>query len=169
MKKKKIRMKASEIFIMHLFKLKRADCMNQNVFCHRRRIALIVSPALWVIGGLILLIKGVSLIRGAAQEDLVLPCIALALIGGHFKGKFVLSRTAKRIGDHIRALPEPFVWYRAYPVSYLILLASMVGLSFLIRLLPPLAHGAIDLAVGTALVGGCTAFRRPKNPSRTSA
>lgn len=146
---------------------------------------ILVSGFLWLAAGFSLLKKGlqfveaglqnpeslsshlVSLFGSSEQGGMIL--IAIGLIVGFLKGRFVLSRSAHRICSRIIHLEPPIRLTRAYPLPYWILIAGMMGLGFGMRFLPiPIdARGCIDIAIGSALVNGSLFYFRfgRKTPS----
>lgn len=143
---------------------------------HRTWIAL--SGFTWFLVGIFLLYKGLRLIAeaaflsgslchkmsplvGSAQQAASL-LMASGLIIGFFKGRFVLSKTVKRVVLRIVSLPLPIRLKDAYSPSYWILIGSMMALGMFFRFLPlPIdVRGTIDLAIGSALVNGAMLYFR---------
>lgn len=139
---------------------------------------MICSGMLWVLIGTWLLYKGIHLVaEGAfgsdikhssisrlfgAAEDGANAVIGIGLIIGFFKGRFVLSKTAKRVCSRILSLPLPLKASKIYSSSYLLLLLGMMTLGITLRFLPiPLdLKGFIDIAVGSALINGSIFYFR---------
>lgn len=88
--------------------------------------------------------------------------ITLSLLIGYVKGKFVLVRSVRRQVTRLRALPPPVSLRLLYGKGYYLLIASMIGLGFLLRVLPISEdlHGAIDMTIGCALIHGAVLFFR---------
>ncbi|SRR3989339_174682 len=145
----------------------------------RQNVAIALSGITWMGIGILLLSKGFSLILtppldsnsavlpflssyvGTAQQaSLILICLGLFI--GFLKGRLVLSRSASRIIARIVALPNPCSLTSIYPRSYLILLASMMGLGMLFKWIPlPYdVKGLIDVAIGSALTNGSAFYFR---------
>jgi hypothetical protein len=143
---------------------------------HRTWIAL--SGFLWFFIGLGLLYKGLHLITeaafqpnslcfrlqtyfGSAQQSAVV-FIGIGLMIGFFKGRFVLVKTVQRVVTRISTLPLPIRLQDAYSKSYWILIGSMVALGMTFRFLPiPIdIRGAIDVAIGSALINGAMLYFR---------
>ncbi|MES2273797.1 MAG: hypothetical protein V4487_06360 [Chlamydiota bacterium] len=136
------------------------------------------SGFLWFAIGVFLLYKGIHFISQAAvqtdslcfsmrgmfgsPQQAATGFIALGLIIGFFKGRFVLAKTVLRVATRIASLPSPIRFTDAYSRSYWILLGSMVLLGMSFRFLPiPLdIRGTIDVAIGSALVNGAMLYFR---------
>lgn len=143
---------------------------------HRAWIAF--SGFIWFFIGAFLLYKGLHLITQAAFDPLSMCSrlssvfgtaqqaatvfIALGLIIGFFKGRFVLSKTVRRVVSRINALPLPIRLKDAYSPSYWILISSMMALGMVFRFLPiPVdVRGTIDVAIGSALINGAMLYFR---------
>jgi hypothetical protein len=143
---------------------------------HRSWIAL--SGFLWFFIGSFLLYKGLHLLteaafqpdslcaKGAAifgtPQQVATVLIAVGLIVGFFKGRFVLAKTVRRVVTRIASLPLPIHFRDAYSPAYWILIGSMVALGLSFRFLPiPLdIRGTIDIAIGSALIHGALLYFR---------
>jgi hypothetical protein len=88
--------------------------------------------------------------------------IALGLVVGFIKGRFVLSKTVHRVSMRIMNLASPIRFFDVYAPSYWILIGSMIGLGISLRFLPiPIdVRGFIDVAVGSALLNGSMLYFR---------
>ncbi|HSX10857.1 MAG TPA: hypothetical protein VLF94_03985 [Chlamydiales bacterium] len=143
---------------------------------HRAWIA--VSGFLWFFIGTFLLYKGLHLITeasfqpdslcargkevfGSAQRAATV-FIAVGLVVGFLKGRFVLVKTVRRVVNRIAGLPLPIRLRDAYSKSYWILIGSMVaiGMSFKFLPIPVDLRGAIDVAIGSALINGSMLYFR---------
>jgi len=152
---------------------------------HRTWIAL--SGFLWFVIGLGLLYKGLHLITeaafktdslcyqmrstfGSAQQSATF-FVAIGLLIGFFKGRFVLSKTVRRVVTRISTLPLPIRLKDAYSKSYWILIGSMVALGMTFRFLPIPTdiRGVIDLAIGSALINGAMLYFRAASQYRSIA
>ena len=146
----------------------------------RQGIAIAFSGILWMGVGILLLVKGFSLIltplagskgtfiysymfslSGNAQQAALL-LICLGLLIGFFKGRFVLNKTAARVIRRIQKLPNPCSVFSLYSPSYLALLSSMILLGVLLKFIPiPFdIKGIIDVAIGSALTNGSSFYFR---------
>ncbi len=145
----------------------------------RHGLAISLSGVLWMLIGVFLLLKGFSLLLhpSSDQAPSLLPyltslttqpeqgsllLVSIGLIIGFIKGRLVLAKTATRIIRKIESLPNPCSLASVYGPSYLILLASMMGLGMLLNKLPvPYdLRGVIDIAVGSALTNGSAFYFR---------
>ncbi|MDP1608919.1 MAG: hypothetical protein Q8L98_06370 [Chlamydiales bacterium] len=139
---------------------------------------MICSGLVWMMVGLWLLFKGIVLIAegalgahpetslsfryfASAQQGAAL-LIALGLLIGFVKGRFVLSKTVRRVCLRISELSLPIHIKHVYAPSYLLLLASMMLLGMLLRFIPIALDlkGAIDVAIGCALLNGSMLYWR---------
>ncbi len=125
---------------------------------HRSWIA--ISGFIWAAVGIMLLYKGLNFLSLIPDQKEATWWIAGGLLVGFFKGRFVLSKTVERTCAHIRSLSLPIQIGAVYPRSYLLLLAAMMGMGFLLKLVPIEWRGAIDVAVGSALVNGAMLYFR---------
>lgn len=87
-----------------------------------------------------------------SQTILFATCILI----GYLKGKWIFSKTVKKSVMRILALPNPTSLKYLYTLRYYFLLALMIGLGISLKYIPfsPDYRGAIDLAVGAALLKG---------------
>lgn len=100
------------------------------------------------------------LVGGVEQASLMIVVVCLSI--GLMKGKYVLGKSAKRIATRIQTFPNPTSITNLYSVGNYILIASMVGLGMSIKFFG-LSHdirGAIDIAIGAALINGAVATFR---------
>lgn len=98
-----------------------------------------------------------SLAGGMDQAALFL--IGFCLLVGFAKGHFVLRKAVERGVNHIRSLPNPASISQLYAKKYYLLLGVMVLLGVGLRFTALDIRGAVDLAVGTALIrGACSYF-----------
>jgi hypothetical protein len=143
---------------------------------HRGWIA--VSGFVWFFIGAFLLSKGLRLITDATlltdslcyrmKDTFGTPqqagsvFIAIGLVVGFVKGRFVLAKTVRRVVSRIVALPLPIKMKDAYSSSYWILIAGMMALGMVFRFLPIAmdARGIIDVAIGSALINGALLYFR---------
>lgn len=151
----------------------------------RHTTMIILSGLIWMGIGTMLLSIGLKLLITSAQfestlsgesfpilqaiapfmddlEQAALAVVVMSLFVGFFKGRFVLSKSAFRSISHIRSLAEPAHLSSLYSKKYYILLAVMVCLGMSIKYLgiPSDVRGAIDVAVGAALLQGAMVFFR---------
>ena len=142
--------------------------------------ALLISFASWLCIGVFLLYKGLSflvhLVPGTTpspmldilskiaggNESAVLVCISIGVFIGFMKGRFVLSKTVARISNRFFSFKRSMTLKEMYPVSYLILISSMILLGVSMKWLPvPLdVRGTMDVAIGSALTNGAMQYFR---------
>jgi len=144
----------------------------------KHRTCIAISGFVWFLSGGFLLYKGLHLINEATlradtlcyrfqaicgspqQAGTIL--IGIGLILGFIKGRFVLSKTVKRVANRIAGLTAPIRFSEAYSRSYWLLILSMIALGMSFRFLPiPIdARGLVDVAIGSALINGAMLFFR---------
>lgn len=144
----------------------------------RHGLAITLSGVLWMGVGILLLLKGFSLLlhpsdqtsallpfiqsltKDAEQASLLL--VSISLLIGFLKGRLVLAKTASRVIKKILSLPNPCSVSSIYGRGYLLLLASMVSLGVLLKWIP-VPHdikGVVDIAIGSALTNGSAFYFR---------
>ena len=144
----------------------------------KHRSWIVCTGFLWAIVGFFLLYKGLHLVAEGSlglkgQNSLAITLfgsgekgatslVAIGLLIGFIKGRFVLSKTVKRVCSRIAALPLPIRIGDVYSTSYLVLIGSMMLLGMLLRFIPiPLdVKGVIDVAIGSALLNGSMLYFR---------
>ncbi len=130
---------------------------------------LLFLPALlWFLVGAMLLQLGIkyllsgltenlplySLLRTFTESEEVSATIILtvAILLGYAKAKFVLQKTITRMYNMVSSLPNPAPITEAFGKGSLLFMVAMMGLGRLLHFLPADIHGAIDIAVGAALL-----------------
>lgn len=144
----------------------------------KQRGWIALSGFLWFAIGVSLIYKGLHFISEAlvrvdsfcfrwqhvfgGVQQTATGLIAIGLLIGFFKGRFILSKTVQRVVKRIAALPLPISFMQAYAPSYWFLIGGMVCLGISFRFLPiPIdLRGTIDLAIGSALVNGSMLYFR---------
>jgi len=129
--------------------------------------------ALWLIGGLILTIRGISFLLDAPEHPgvaMLALIIAVAMAIGYGKGKFVLSKTSQRNLERIDQFTEPKKPIQVYSVRSWIIIGLMVGISVTLSVLntPLLWRGGINLAIGFALIISSLAYLKSMKPVTAS-
>jgi len=119
----------------------------------RHRGWIIGSGLLWLVGGVFLLHKGVSLV---GSSWLLFLGVAL----GFIKGRMVFAKTVQRIVKRIRSLSLPIRISQVYPPVYLAVIGVMVLFGVGLRFVPEQVRGVIDVAVGSALIQGAILYFR---------
>lgn len=142
------------------------------------RALIIISGLIWFAIGINLLSLGLNFLvesgksgesfllisalepflSGPEQAGVLLIAIGLAI--GYFKGKYVLSKSAHRGVDRVKAMSNPAPLSQIYSAKYYILLGLMVGLGLSIKYLgvPLDIRGLVDVAIGSALVNGSMVY-----------
>ncbi len=122
-----------------------------------RRLAWLAF-ALWLLGGVVLCSRGTSRLLQAEKEGVALGLIALgavvSLAIGIAKGRFLLSKTASRNIERLGGMSENLRPIRVYGARSWMVIALMAGISLALNLggVPPFWRGAVNLAIGAALV-----------------
>ena len=97
-----------------------------------------LAGSIWGLVGLFLIIRGAVMYQAAldtqnATQTALMISIAIAVVIGVAKGKFVLSKTARRNKSRIESLEEPLKIHHVYAKSFYILIAGMIGLGYSLR------------------------------------
>ncbi|MBJ7449050.1 MAG: hypothetical protein JHC93_01670 [Parachlamydiales bacterium] len=149
-------------------------------FSHKNLV--IMAGVTWLVIGVFLLTLGLKFIGQVAtsapghtssflpafanyfgsKEIAATGLIAAALLIGYFKSRFVLSKSVHRVVNRIKTLSNPAPLYKLYNPSYFLIIGVMMGLGMMMKYLnvPMDLRGAIDVAVGAALVNGATMYFR---------
>lgn len=123
----------------------------------------LVGTGLLIAGGAFLFgNRSLSVLNGemAVSWQAEIIGVAIALVIGFIKGRFVLTKVARKYIARILTLPESSPFYMTFsPKSWFMVLGMML-LGRLIRALgaPHLLVGSIYVAVGFALVLGCLTY-----------
>lgn len=121
-----------------------------------------IAGGLWCIIGLFLIFRGFGLYQLAGQEQhstqiaIILSVITAVLIG-LVKGKFVLSKTARKNKARIHGLEDPVHIHQIFAKPFYILIPLMMGLGILLRFYNEYLGGyvvvaAIYCGIGMALI-----------------
>jgi hypothetical protein len=122
-----------------------------------RRLAWLAF-ALWILGGAVLCSLGTSRLLQAEKEGVAPGLIALgaviSLAIGIAKGRFLLSKTASRNIERLGRITENLRPFRVYGARSWIVISLMAAISLALNLggVPPFWRGAVNLAIGAALV-----------------
>lgn len=145
------------------------------------KAACVLSGALFLAIGFFLMAKGLNLVilstyfsrfgipacilpflarltGGPQNGALFLLVVSLAL--GLLKGRFVIIRSVKKTVQQLIQLPQPLPITKIFTLKYLLLVSSMMLLGILLRFLPEDLHGALDVAIGSALIQGGVTYLR---------
>jgi hypothetical protein len=131
----------------------------------------ILAALVWYVGGVVLVLKGGSLLAEAEalRPGLAWPWLALAaaLLLGGLKARFLFARSCYRNLTRIAALDQPRIW-QFYKPGFFLFLALMVSAGATMSRLaqgnyPALIGVAIlDLAIAIALLGSSYVFWKRK-------
>lgn len=148
------------------------------------RVLITLSGLLWLAIGTFLLFIGLrflttsllvvspgfsvaSLMRSLpfSPENQAVCLMALAIFLGSFKGRFLLSKSAKRQLARIASLPNPAPLRLIYGKGYYLLIALMMSMGGVMRLLPISldTRGVIDIVIGSALIQGSLFYFKAKS------
>jgi hypothetical protein len=137
---------------------------------------MFVSGAIWLGMGLILLPLGLRFLmnEGADFKPLLsflapyigegdsakIWIVVSCLLIGHFKGRYVLGKAANKGVERLLGLGEPIRLFQIYSLKNYMLIAFMMGLGFSFSYfsIPLDIRGAIDTAVGAALINGASIY-----------
>ena len=141
------------------------------MFTVSARILNVLSALVWYGGGIMLLLKGGSLLAEAEalNPDQAWPWLATvaALLLGGLQAKFLFGKSCKKNLERIAALDQPKVWQFFRP-GFFVALAIMFAVD---ATLSRLAHNSyafligvamLDLIVAISLLGSSYVFWREK-------
>lgn len=140
--------------------------------------AIFISGVTWLVIGSLLLYKGLYYLVmclfdqpiplthlsgwvGGVQNGILL-LVALGLVIGFMKGRYVLSKTVRKVTHKIILQPSPLHLKDVYSKRYLLLIGSMMILGMAMRIIPigNDIRGLIDTAIGFALMNGALLYFR---------
>jgi len=127
-----------------------------------------LAGMVWGLAGIFLLFRGVQLFglalteQGASREVMIFSGF-LGLAFGGFKGKFILTRTARKNLGRIENLEGGLKPYHVFSPLFYGFIALMISLGVLLRMLNQYLGGyvvvaAIYCGIGLALLVGSTAY-----------
>ena len=137
-----------------------------------------ISGVIWLLVGAFLLQFGLKLLLEPAHgplpfmefirqfthegDEAIVLIIAIALLVGFLKGRHVLRKAAERGIQHICTFPNPTSLFSIYSKRYCLLLLFMIALGMSMKYfnVPHDIRGAIDIAVGSALINGSFSYFR---------
>jgi hypothetical protein len=127
----------------------------------------ILAALVWYAGGIVLLLKGRSLLveAEALQPKHAWPWLGavVGLVLGSLKAKFLFSKSCRKNLDRIAALEQPQLW-QFYRPGFFVFLVLMITTG---ATLSRLAHdnyaflisvATLDISIATALLGSSYAF-----------
>lgn len=137
---------------------------------------IVISGIIWLAIGCMLLSLGLNfIVTSILKDNLILMkrpvidflgaffggpdqgallLIAIGLLVGFAKGKFVFTKTVNRTVSRILTLPNPAPITQIYAKGYYILLALMFFLGYIVRFFPLDIRGGVDVVIGSALING---------------
>ncbi len=135
------------------------------------RTLKILAALIWYIGGIILVLKGGSLLIKAdmlkPEQNWTWLAIVIGLIIGGLKAKYLFSKSCKKNLTRIDLLSKPKVWQFFRPVFFIFLIIMIVTGTTLSRV----AHNnyiflisvaILDISIATALIGSSYVFWKEK-------
>jgi hypothetical protein len=138
----------------------------------------ILAALIWYAGGIVLLLKGGSLLAEAEalEPGRIWPWLAaiLALFLGGWKARFIFGKSIKKNLARIAALDRPRIW-QFFSLGFLVALAAMITAG---ATLSRLAHGnyplliavaVLDVAIAVALLGSSVIYWQQRAFSPRSA
>ena len=135
-----------------------------------------LAGSIWGLVGLFLMIRGVMMYQVAwetqnATQTALMIAIAVSIIVGVAKGRFVLSKTARRNKSRIENIEGPLKVHHVYAKSFYFLIAGMILLGVSLRTFNEylggyVVVGAIYCGIGLALmVSSLTYWKREPQPA----
>ncbi len=97
-----------------------------------------LAGSVWGLVGLFLVVRGAIMYQAAldtqnASQTALAVSIAASIILGAAKGRFVLSKTARRNKSRIERIEEPLKIHHVYAKSFYFLIIGMIGLGIALR------------------------------------
>jgi hypothetical protein len=144
---------------------------NRPAFSVSTRSLNILAALVWYIGGVVLLLKGGSLLveAEALAPGRVWPWLAIVagLLLGGLKARFIFRKSCHKNLDRIAALEQPKIWQFFRPgffVALALMIAAGASLSRLAQGSYPflIAVATLDLALAIALLGSSIVFWKRK-------
>ena len=133
-----------------------------------------LAGSIWGLVGLFLIIRGVAMYQEAlnsqnASQTALIISIAIAVVVGIAKGKFVLSKTARRNKSRIENIQEPLKIHHVYAKSFYFLIAGMIALGIALRMFNEylggyIVVGAIYCGIGLALMVSSLTYWKADTP-----
>jgi hypothetical protein len=137
---------------------------------------MVIAACIWYGGGIALLFKGGSLVKGAyaldAQSVWIYAAPVLGIIIGFIKARFIFFHACKKNIVRIRALPRPRIW-QCFRPGMLIFLAIIIPTGAWMSRAAAGNFGylcgvaALDLSIATALLTSSLLFWKMKAFSST--
>ena len=140
-----------------------------------------LAGLIWTIVGCFLIYRGSGLYSLAVTEqntskETIIISLILGIVVGAIKGKFILSKTARRNRDRINQLSPPLKIHNIFSGPFYGFIAGMVALGFLLRAFNTYIGGyvvvaAIYCGIGMALIAASYVYwenGHPKAAEETS-
>ncbi len=133
----------------------------------------LVGTGLLIAGGAFLFgDRSLSVLNGETAVSWTSEIIGLsiALVIGFIKGRFVLTKVARKYIARILSLPESSPFYMTFSIKSWVMVVGMILLGRIIRAMgaPALVVGSIYVAVGIALIIGCRTYINSSQTPLTS-
>jgi len=131
----------------------------------------ILAAIVWHIGGVVLLLKGRSLLVEAGtlnpQQGWIWLAVIAAMFFGSLKARFLFSKSCRKNLNRIAALDKPKIWQCFRPgffAALVIMIAAGATLSRLAQNNYPflIGVGILDLSLAVALLGSSIVFWQQK-------
>jgi hypothetical protein len=125
------------------------------------------AATIWTFGGLVLLLKGASLLTRASgfEKAIAWPLLALVsgFIFGGIKAKFIFTKNCQKNLERIEKLDNPKFWQFFRPRFFAFLAAMILTGTILSRLAMNnysllIAVATLDISIATALLASSRAF-----------
>lgn len=131
----------------------------------------ILAGSVWALVGLFLMIRGAIMYQTAldtqnASQTALAISIAASVILGIIKGRFVLSKTARRNKSRIDRLEQPLKVHHVYAKSFYFMIVGMILLGVSLRTFNEYLGGyvvvaAIYCGIGLALMVSSLVYWKP--------
>ena len=132
---------------------------------------IITAAMIWYAGGLILLLKGGALLRGAylidAQSIWVYAAACLGIVAGLVKGRLLFRKSCQKNIQRIKGLAKSR-WWQFFQPHMLLFLAIIIPAGAWMSYIAAGNYarlclvGALDLSIAVALLSSSTVFWQPK-------
>ena len=134
-----------------------------------------VAGLIWIIVGGFLIYRGSGLYNLAVTEqntskETIVISLILGIVLGIIKGKFVLSKTARRNRDRINQLTPPLKIHDIFSGSFYGFIVGMMALGFLLRTFNTYLGGYVVVAavycgIGMALIAASYVYWTNDQPT----
>ncbi len=133
----------------------------------------ILAAFVWYVGGIVLIIKGSSLLAEACtlEPELYWPWLAVAIgpVIGSLKGKYIFRKSCQKNLNRILDLEQPKIWQFFKPWFFAVL-AVMIAFGATMARLAQTQHNyyfliavaAVDIDIGIALLWSSYIFWKQK-------